>query len=231
MEIARDVHLIPGIIANAYLVTDPSGLTLIDAALPNNAAKILRFFQEIGCEPGDLRRIIITHADIDHVGSLESIRQATHAAVATSQVEAEAIRAGKPSRELKVSRLAKMLMSVVAAFFKAKPSQVDEILAGGEEFPLLGGAKVIATPGHTPGHLSLWSPSRRILFSGDSILVRPDSLLPSQGANNWDADKSVASFKLQSELHPALICGGHGWTDQDIEQKFARYLSAGQIPG
>jgi glyoxylase-like metal-dependent hydrolase (beta-lactamase superfamily II) len=219
MEITQQVYLIPGLVANTYVIVEPEGLTLIDAGLPNNSKKIISFIQSLGYQPEAVQQIIITHADIDHVGSLEAVRTAVQARVAASPVEAEAIRAGKASRSLH-GGLTATLLELASRFYKAKPSQVDEILSGGEELPVLGGLQVIPTPGHTPGHISLWSPSTKVLFSGDSILIRSDHFLPSQGMNNWDQAKSNESYRLQAGLHPAVICGGHGWTDQDIDRKF-----------
>ena len=63
-------------------------------------------------------------------------------------------------------------MAVVRRFFKAKPLQVDEILREGQKLDVLGGLEVLETPGHTPGHISLFSPSTGILFVGDSIVSR-----------------------------------------------------------
>jgi glyoxylase-like metal-dependent hydrolase (beta-lactamase superfamily II) len=220
MEVAPNVHLVPGVVANAYLIVDSGGLTLIDAALPRSANKILREIQSLGFQPSDLHRIIITHADIDHVGSLEDLRRQTGAKVATSQVEAQAIRTGKPSRELRVGGVLKLLISIVQNFFKAKPSQVDEILNPGDVLPLLESLQVLATPGHTPGHISLWSPSTGILFSGDSILLNGGRFRPSQGMNNWNVEQSQASYQKQATLHPKYIFGGHGKAIDRIDEKF-----------
>jgi len=74
MEIIPNVHLIPNIVANPYLIVDPDGLTLIDAGLPGNHKKILNYISGLGHTPSDLKRIIITHADIDHIGGLSALK-------------------------------------------------------------------------------------------------------------------------------------------------------------
>lgn len=220
MKIAENVFLVPGIVANSYIIRGADGLMVVDAALPNNSAKILKYIQSLGYQPGDVKQIIITHADIDHVGSLEALRAATGASVWTSQHEADAIRGGKPSRELQPRGIQKVLVGLMSRLFRAKPSQVERILAGGEELPALGGLRVLNTPGHTPGHISLWSPSTGLLFSGDSILIDAQRFRPSQGMNNWNTEKSEESYRLQAALHPSAVLGGHGWTDQEVEKKF-----------
>src|SRR5208283_3432217 len=79
MEITTNVHLIPNIVANPYLIMDPDGLTLIDTGLPGSDKKILNYISGLGRSPSDLKRIIITHSDIDHVGGLSAIRKASGA--------------------------------------------------------------------------------------------------------------------------------------------------------
>jgi hypothetical protein len=75
MEIVPNVHLIPGIIANSYLIIETQGLTLIDAGLPGSHKKILRYMTSLGYAPKGLKRIIITHADFDHVVGWRLLKQ------------------------------------------------------------------------------------------------------------------------------------------------------------
>ena len=84
MEIIATVHLIPNIVANPYLIMDPDGLTLIDTGLPGNHKKILNYMTGLGYSPSDLTRIIITHADMDHIGSLSALKKASGARVYAS---------------------------------------------------------------------------------------------------------------------------------------------------
>ena len=70
MEIYPNVHHIPGVTANPYLLIDPNGLILIDAGLPGSEKRILKYISGLGFKPNDLKQIIITHADFDHVGGL-----------------------------------------------------------------------------------------------------------------------------------------------------------------
>jgi glyoxylase-like metal-dependent hydrolase (beta-lactamase superfamily II) len=222
LEIAPNVYLVPGVIANAYLLVDPDGLTLIDAGLPNSAGRILGYLRSLGYRPGDLKRIIITHADMDHTGGLARLQKATQARVAAGAAEAEAIRAGEGSRSLSRNGILGAFMGALSMVMKPGPCQVDEILVDGQVLRILGGLAVLATPGHTPSHISLWQAQRKILFSGDSIVVRADHFEPYQTSTVWKPDLAVQSYRLQAALAPEIICGGHGWTDHDIPEKFER---------
>ncbi len=227
MEVAPGVFLIERVIGNAYIIAETDGLTLIDTGLPGSAGKILRHISISGRQPTELGRILITHADPDHVGSLEDLRQKTSAIVFASQGEAECIRMGKSPRELKVKGIRRLLVRVIQTIFPTKPAQVDAILAPGQELPILGGLQVISTPGHTPDHISLWSPSTGVLFSGDSIVVHHGTLSPSRGMNNWNLELSQASLKKQADLHPKYVLGGHGWTANITDASFGDMLSNG----
>lgn len=221
MEIIPNVHLIPNIVANPYLLIDPDGLTLIDAGLPGSHRKILRYMAGLGYAPKGLRRVIITHADFDHVGGLAALEAATGARIFASAVEAQAMAEGHASRPLKPRRrLTKLLFDALAGLFKPAPVHADEYLSDGVTLPVLGGLRVVGTPGHTPGHISLFAPSLAILFCGDSIVSEETGLRGSRGANNWDQAKSDESVRKQAALGARILCSGHGPVVLDATGKF-----------
>ncbi len=223
MEIIPNVHLIPGIVANPYVIIDPDGLTLIDAGLPGSDKKILNYLAGMGRAPSDLKRILITHADLDHVGGLAALKKKTGARIFSSQVEAEAMAAGHSSRPLKPRNFFfKIIFSFSGVFYKAKQVHADEILADGQVLPLLAGLRVVETPGHTPGHLSFFSPASGVLFVGDSLVSRENGLRGSTGMNNWDQAKSDAAVRKQAALGATIVCPGHGAVVLDAAGKFPK---------
>jgi len=220
MEIAPNVHHIPDIVANPYLLVDPDGLTLIDAGLPNAAKKVMAYIKNLGVSPHDLRRIVITHADFDHVGGLAALKKSTGARIHASQIEADAIATGRPSRPVRPKSLPlRILFGVLNLFFKAAPVKVDEIVKDGQVLPVLGGLRVVETPGHTPGHISLYSPSTGVLFCGDSI-VSENGLQGSRPAVTWDQAKAAESVRKQAALGARVVCSGHGPVVMDAQDKF-----------
>lgn len=221
MEIIPNVHLIPDIIANPYLIVDSGELTLIDAGMPGSHKKILRYIAELRYAPKDLKCILITHADFDHVGGLAALKAATGARVYAHAIEAAAIAAGHPSRKLKPNNpIMKIIYGIMGSLFKASSVQVDELLANGQTLPISGGVRVLETPGHTPGHLSFFLPSAGILFVGDSIVSEEAGLRGSSGANNWDQSKSDESVRKQAALGARIVCSGHGPVVMDAAGKF-----------
>jgi glyoxylase-like metal-dependent hydrolase (beta-lactamase superfamily II) len=209
MQIAPNVYRISGPVGNQFLITEPNELTLIDAGLPGNEKKIIQTILKLGRKPEELKRILITHADADHYGALNALKHLTPAKSYASQVEANAIRIGKSSRELHPTGMMVVFFRIAGSLMKKEPAEIDGILTPGEILPVLEGLEVLNTKGHTPGHTSFFLRERKILFAGDSIKGTPPA--PSSGGNNWDVDKSISSFKMQMELSPVIIGAGHNF--------------------
>ena len=202
MKIIENVYLVPQVVANPYLLVNDDELTLIDAGLPGSEKKILAYVASLGKSPSDLKRIILTHSDLDHVGGLAALVKATGARTYASQIEAQAIAAGKPSRQIDRSGFSfrRLLMGLLRPFFKTTPFQVDEVLADGQVLPVLGGLRVVTTPGHTPGHISLYAPA--------------------EPAVTWDAAQARDSVRAQAGLGARIVCSGHGPAVKDAAGKF-----------
>jgi glyoxylase-like metal-dependent hydrolase (beta-lactamase superfamily II) len=221
MEISPNVHLIPSRIVNVYLIFEPAGLTLIDTGLPGNFNTVMKYIAGLGKQPRDLKRIVITHSDGDHVGALAALKAATAARVYANPIEAQAIAAAHPSRELKMTGLPALLFNYIARpLFKAKPAQVDELINDGDVLPVLGGLRVVATIGHTPGHISLYAPAHRLLFAGDSMTSTKTGLRCSGGMNTWDEARAKEAVKIQAALGAEIVCVGHGPVVMNAVNKF-----------
>lgn len=222
MKITDNLFIVPGVVSNTYILVDADGLTIIDAGLPRSERKILAYIASIGKSAQDVKRIIITHADVDHVGGLAALQNASGARTYAGKVEAEAIAAGKPSREIKSSGFSfrRLIFALLRPFMKAKPFQVDEIVADGQILPALGGLRVVETPGHTPGHISLFAPAAGVLFSGDSIVSDKNGLHGSRPGLTWNEIKARKSETKQAALGAHIVCTGHGPVVMDADGKF-----------
>jgi glyoxylase-like metal-dependent hydrolase (beta-lactamase superfamily II) len=222
MKITENVFLVPNLVCNTYILMDPDGLTIIDSGLPHSEKKILAFVARLGKSAQDVKRIIVTHGDLDHVGGLAALQKATGARTYASPIEAEFIAQGKSPREIKPQgfSLQRMLITLMRPFFKATPFQVHETLKEGQTLPVLGGLQVIETPGHTSGHISLFSPSTGVLFCGDSIVADENGLHGSRPGLTWDEGRARSSERKQAELGARIVCPGHGPAVMEAEGKF-----------
>jgi glyoxylase-like metal-dependent hydrolase (beta-lactamase superfamily II) len=222
MKITENIFVVPNVVSNTYILMDADGLTIIDSGLLRSEKKILSYIASLGKSAQDVKRIIITHSDLDHFGGLAALQKATGARTYASQIEANAIALGRPSREIKPRgfSLRRILFTLIGPFFKAAPFQVHEIIAEGQMIPALGGLQVLETPGHTPGHISLFSPSTGVLFCGDSMVADENGLQGSRPGITWDETRARASERKQAGLGAQIVCSGHGPVVRDAAGKF-----------
>jgi glyoxylase-like metal-dependent hydrolase (beta-lactamase superfamily II) len=210
MEIAPGVYWLDLGVSNCYLIAEDNQLTLVDAGVKRSARHILEFIQKLGYSPDQLTAVLLTHADIDHVGSVNPLRADYSLNFFASQKAAEALARGHSSRKIKAG-LFSPLFTWFEALGGAMKIAVDEQIAESNTLPLLGGLEVLETPGHTPGHISFYAPRHKLLFAGDSVSTRPDQVLPNQTKMfNWDQEKMLDSVRRQQELAPEIVCSGHG---------------------
>jgi len=224
MKIISDIHAIPNVQANSYLILEPDGLTIIDTGMPFSEKQTLKYIASLGRSPEEIRRILITHADLDHYGCLAALKAASGAITYASQPEAEAMGRGGSSRPVNhtVGRFQAFVIRLMGKYLKPTPIQVDEILKDGQVLPVLGGLQVVETPGHSPGHLSFYAPFVRVLFCGDSMKSNNEGLRASRSRNNWDQSQVDVSVRKQSKLGAQIVCPGHGPVVREAADKFPK---------
>jgi glyoxylase-like metal-dependent hydrolase (beta-lactamase superfamily II) len=207
MRIQPDVFLIRGKASNFYLCVAEDGLTLIDAGMPKEQQSLFDLLDQLGHQPSQLIRILITHADIDHAGSLAAIQSATGATVYASEQAAIYLREGKSP-----DHLPRLMQWFSNTFFKYQPVPTSciKILSDGDELPVLGGLEALATPGHTADHFSFYSASRGILFAGDALNTRNGRI--QRTPKRITADEGMANLSAIGllKLTPATVACGHG---------------------
>lgn len=190
---------------NVYLVREDDGLTLIDTGL-NNAKKILAAAQNLNLP---IRRILLTHAHSDHVGSLEALRVALpDAKILMSQRDARFL-AGE--RQLDPDEPQEKLRGGYVTL-KVRP---DEFIQEGDK---VGSLEVWASPGHTPGHLAFFDPRDGNLIAGDAFQTQggvavAGQLLwrfPVSPMSTWHKGLALETARKLLDLKPARLAVGHG---------------------
>ena len=208
MEILPGIHQLKNTFVNLYLIVEDDGLTLIDAGVGRSGPKLaLETIHNLGHKPNDLKRILITHSDPDHTGGAAELKRATGATVLASQPEADAMARGQASRSPKGALIGLMINLIIP---KITPQQADGLLEDAQILPVLGGLHVISTPGHTPGHVSFYAPSRRVLFAGDSMMAMGGKLAFRDGPFTWSMAQGKESVQAESRLELDAVCCGHG---------------------
>ena len=207
MQILPDVYWLKGKASNLYLCVDEDGLTLIDAGMPGEQRLVFELLDQLGYEPSQIVRILITHADIDHAGSLATVQAASGAVIYAGEMSAQYLKQGKSPDHL--PRLVQWLSNIFAKYQLVSESDID-CFHDGDELPVLGGLKVLATPGHTLDHFSFYSPSTGVLFAGDAIDTRSGHLNRTRKLLTADEALANQSAIRLIELAPATIASGHG---------------------
>lgn len=202
-----DVHLIAGRGSNLYLCTDKMGLALIDAGLPGDKGRVLAQIAQLGYTPQQLTRIVITHADFDHAGSLAALQELSGATVYAGAETAVLLRSGKGPRH--GPGVIQTIVNAVARF-RRLPAQAITVIEDGATLPVLGGLQALATPGHTMDHFSFYVPTRGILFAGDALHTRGGRLQRSQPLLTADEAAANDSAIRLLQLAPTIIACGHG---------------------
>jgi glyoxylase-like metal-dependent hydrolase (beta-lactamase superfamily II) len=167
--------------------------------------KILDYIHKIGREPSNTSRILLTHCHIDHVGSAEELKQLTNAKVGVHQEDADFVAGNKtlprPKGGLSV------LFKAFSPFFKFTPVQPDIML---KENDKVGNLIVVDTPGHTPGSISLYDPTRKVLFAGDTLRFTKGKIDCPPERFTLDMHQEIQSIQKISQLDFDVMLSGHG---------------------
>ena len=208
-QIIPDLYNFSGmILGRVYLIKDPDGLTIVDTALSFSVPRIVRQLREAGYKPRDVKRILITHGHPDHAGGLPKLKRITRAQVVASTIDCPVIEGRRP---IPVSTpLARLQRLLPIPRMKLKGTKVDRTVTDGDTIPeVMGGLQVIATPGHTMGHVSFWQPERRMLFCGDVMINVGELILPA-APFTVDMEENKRSVRRLAALDTQTLCCGHG---------------------
>ena len=207
MEIFPGIHQIPGLRwSNAYLVVEEAGLTLVDAGLPGAWGKISRYIERIQRSPSELQRVIVTHSHPDHTGPLKQLSRLTGAKIFVHSADTRYLEKTKSNWLHYPAQPPAFNWNVPLLH----PIPAHELIEDGQTLPVLGGLRVLHTPGHTPGSVCLYLEEQKVLFTGDILLAdghffrRP---VPFPGTNFRDYRASVDRL---AQLSFETACVGHG---------------------
>jgi glyoxylase-like metal-dependent hydrolase (beta-lactamase superfamily II) len=222
VELVPDVHSVDGSIGcNTYLVID-KGVTLIDTGLRGNEKMIYGYLEKLGYSPKDIRRIIITHAHIDHINCLDRLKEDTNAEIMVGEGEADVVDGKKPLRA--AGGLFGYLFDALRLYYRYKPVKVDVRLKDGDVIDIIGGLKVVMLSGHSPGNLGLYSQPRKLVFSSDTIRILDHRMVAPHPRFTEDIKGAIEAIKRLSELEFNILLPGHGYPIMDNASEKVRML-------
>lgn len=194
-------------LVNCYCVKESDGLTLVDTGLPGSGDDILECARTLA--GGEINRILLTHAHLDHIGSLDDL----------------AMKLGKV--DVAISRRDARLLAKDLSLDPTEPqTRIKGSTPGAKTRPthfvedgeLYGSLRVIATPGHTPGHMSFLDERDGTLISGDALTsvselrVAGDAPwnFPFPNLATWHKPTAYASAKRLAPFPIERFACGHG---------------------
>lgn len=209
LEIIPNVYQLTVRGVNMVLIAEEE-LTLIDTGFPGSSSQIVDFVHDLGRSVEEISLIIITHNHFDHTGGLTELSKLTRAKIAVHQADIGDTEAHPPYPRVIRRALRMPPFSALRSVFSVKPSEVDILLEGGEVLEPLDGLRVVPTPGHTPGSISLFSPQNKLLIVSDAMSKRRETpRLPHRMAST-DYNRAVDSVKEIARLDFDILCFGHG---------------------
>jgi glyoxylase-like metal-dependent hydrolase (beta-lactamase superfamily II) len=191
---------------NCYLLRENDGFTLIDTNMSGQTQAIIQAASKLGLP---IARIVLTHAHVDHVGSLDALHEAL------------------PDIPVAISKRDARFLSGDTSL---DPSESQVPLRGGypicktiptilfSEGDRIGSLEVIATPGHTPGHVAFLDTRDRSVIAGDAFQTQGgvavagtvELLFPLPALATWHKGLALESARKLLALQPSVLAVGHG---------------------
>jgi len=211
-------------IANCYLVREQDGLTLIDAGASARSADTISLVAE--ALEAQITRIAITHTHADHIGALAVLRERLPVAEIALCPWQVALLAGH-----KMPRKGQPLPPAPELNMSQTPA--TRLLADGD---MLGSLRVVAVPGHSPGHAAFYDTRDGGLLCGDAIYTAGGITVagvfnwrfPFPSMATWDKDQALESAMRMRTLKPAYLASGHGPIVDDPLDALDRSIAKGQ---
>lgn len=218
VKLAPSLHRLGNDIVACYMLDLPDGITLIDAGLPGHWNDLLRELDAVGRPLADVRGLVLTHGDSDHIGFAERLRRETGVPIFIHAADAHRARTSeKPKTAMGPLRLGPTLGFLAYGLRKnaVRTRHVEELVEidDGHALDLPGAPRIVGLPGHSPGSIAVHVPAVDAVFVGDALTTR-HVLTGHTGAQlapfTDDRAGALASIDHLSQVSASWVLPGHG---------------------
>ncbi|WP_088013516.1 MBL fold metallo-hydrolase [Gottfriedia acidiceleris] len=209
---------------------DDTEVILVDTGMPKQIEEIREAIKKAGLEFNKLSKIILTHQDIDHIGSLTELLKSSDQKieVLAHSEDKPYIEGDKTFIKMNPKRIAKMIESlpeeqgqkIKEIFSTPLNAKVDTTVSDEEVLPYAGGITVIFTPGHTPGHISLYHHQSKTLIAGDALTSENGIIMGPNPSNTPDMETALLSIKKFTNYDiETVICYHGGVVNENVNEQ------------
>ncbi|MDA1753868.1 MULTISPECIES: MBL fold metallo-hydrolase [Bacillus] len=211
MEIAKGVEMLQlefqEFIIHPILLWNDEMAVLIDTGFPGQFEDIQVEMERVGVSVDKVKVVILTHQDIDHIGSLPNVLEN-----GVSDIKVYAHELDKPYIEGDLPLLKDVHVE------NPPKGKVSDTVIDGQELPYCGGIRILHTPGHTPGHISLYLKQSKTLIAGDSMYSVNGKLGGIHAPTTLNIKEAQESLKKYLNLDiKSVVCYHGGLSKENIK--------------
>ncbi|MDT4932299.1 MAG: hypothetical protein QOK11_191 [Pseudonocardiales bacterium] len=219
MQISTSLRRLGSSQINSYLIEEGGSVTIIDAGLSGYLRLLPAGLAAMGRSIGDVRAVVLTHGDTDHIGFAERLRRERGIPVYVHELDAPRARGEvkKPPFGWGPARIGPLVRFLAYSAWRggSRTTFLSEVVTfvDGEVLDVPGSPRVIHLPGHTPGSAALHVPSIDAIFMGDAFTTR--SVLtgetgPRLAPFTLDPAQAMTSLTKLDAIEATRVLPGHG---------------------
>lgn len=219
MQIRPSLHRLGSSLVNSYLVEEAGQVTIVDAGLPGYWRGLPAELAVMGRTLDDVRAVVLTHGDTDHVGFAERLHRERGVPVLVHELDAGRARGEvrKPSTGWGPVKLGPLLGFLLYSGrrggLRVPPLTEVRTFTDGATLDVPGSPRVVHLPGHTPGSVAFHVPAVDAIFLGDAFTTR--SMLtgatgPRLAPFTLEPAQALASFDRLDGIDATWVLPGHG---------------------
>lgn len=212
------------------LLKEESELTLIDCGYPNELYKLEEAFASIGEDMSNLKNVLITHHDHDHMGGLkELVTKYPKVKVYASEAQVPYLKGQKKS--LRLEQLERIHAPKDFLDMVRSVEYIEEVtpISDHQMLPIGEGVTVLQTDGHMPGHLSFYVGENHTLITGDALVCEDGELKIADPAFVLDGEQEIESLKklLHYQIDTMVCYHGGVYQSENLSEEIARVAEMG----